>query len=175
MAFYSDEEVKIFEYYNGEVTRYVDPLDIQLKLMSDTSFDWDHILLVWQTSMEALGHFKDENDDTPIDEEVAKRFAPELADSMGKLIVKSREVFGLPDLGKNEDGEYTGVPATKVMDVLSQYMMFCAELKKTADDTQISAESSEQDGSEEMDDSVTENGSEFTSTSDESNTEEAYL
>ena len=172
--FYSDEEVRIFEYFNGTETLCVDPLDIQLRLMSDQSFDWDVILMKWESSMEALGHFKDANDDAPIDDKVTKKFAPELAEAMEKLIVKSREIFGLPELGKNDEGEYTGVPSTKVMEVLSQYMVFMADVKKKEDDMRTSAENTEQDGLED-EDSPIESGSEFTQTSDEFSTEEAYL
>jgi len=178
--FYSDEEVRIFEYYNGEKTLCVDPLDIQLKLMSDMNFDWDVLLMQWESSMEALGHFKEEGDNTEIDEKTQKKFAPELANAMEKLIAKSRSIFGLADLGKNEEGEFTGVPSSKVMEVLTSYMVFMNDVKKKDESTPTSAESTEQDGSEEQEETEdedwdTENGSDYTSINDESNTEEAYL
>ena len=121
--------------------------------------------------MEAMGGFDEEEKE--VDEETLTKFAPELASSMSKLIVKGRELFDLAPLSRNDDGAMVGVSSTNVMSILKDYLMFMSDVKKNTSDSQTSVESSAQDGLETV--SQRSNGSVCTSTSEESNTEKAFL
>ena len=169
---FQEDDKKIFEYFNGTETVCEDPLDIHLKLMSDTSFDWEVVWMQWSSSMEALGGFEDEDKEKEIDEKALAKFAPELASSMGKLIVKGRELFNLPKLHRDDSGEVVGVSSTQVMVVLKDYLMFMSDVKKNTDESQTSVGSTEQVGAVV---SPTKNGADYISTSDESNSARAYL
>jgi len=136
--FFDPNEVKIFEYYNGEEMVATDPYDVMLKIASFDDFDWE----------EAFGTFLRHEIEVESGTESSKDAGDAARMTIG-LIDKLRGVFDIKPLHSTGNGTYVGLGGSQVLKVLMDWHEFLSTLKKTDADTPTSQPSTESDGSEE--------------------------
>jgi hypothetical protein len=143
--FFDPNEVKIFEYYNGEQLVAVDPYDVMLKIASFDDFDWEA----------AFGTFLKHEMDLEAGVENIKEAGEAARMTMG-LIDKLRGVFNIEPLHRTGEGTYVGLGGSQVLKVLMDWHEFLSTLKKTEEDTPTSAPNTEPAGW--VENSLTPNG-----------------
>jgi hypothetical protein len=133
--FFDPNEVKIFEYFNGEQIVAVDPYDVMLKIASFDDFDWE----------QAFGTFLKHEMDLEAGIDNMKEAGDAARMTIG-LIDKLRGVFGIEPLHRTGDGTYVGLGGSQVLKVLMNWHEFLSTLKKTDEDMPTSQPSMEPAG-----------------------------
>lgn len=136
--FYDQNEVKIFEYFNGTEIVACDPYDIMLKIASFDDFDWEA----------AFGTFIKREIELE-NGQVNVKDAGEAARITQELIEKLRGVFGIEPLARTPAGVYVGLGGSQVIKVLMNWHEFLSTLKKTDEDTPTSPPNTDSVGPEE--------------------------
>jgi len=133
--FFDPNEVKIFEYYNGEQVVAVDPYDVMLKIASFDDFDWE----------QAFGTFLKHEIELESGTESSKDAGDAARMTIG-LIEKLRGVFAIEPIHRTGEGTYVGLGGSQVLKVLMDWHEFLSGLKKTDVDTPTSQPNTESDG-----------------------------
>jgi hypothetical protein len=155
------KERMIFRYHDGERVRYADPIVLQIKL-EEEALEWEEFVNL-QQKMEQTGQ-------------------ADMA-ALSKMISIGRKVFDIQEVHE-VDGKLVGKTLLEVLDILADFMLFIASLKKMDESSPTLQKFTELESSltskktpqpERKEASVTEPSASSGSTENEANTGEVSL